>query len=353
MNTNIRNDLPLTNPVFSRRRIAGRTVRLTYAILMLGFAAMLGWFFLQPLVYISGTGNVTAPKYVVSSPYLSRIEKVFVAPGQRVDDGAVVASITSPQAEEFQANMFSSLARVVEAEVEINIELAVATSSLDESAAREENLHESVAKMEQNPGAANARYRMDLLREHSESHITLERFRAQIAASEIQVKELAKQRTRMEEHLNQFLASFNKGQATAPSSGLVSQRLAYPGQTIPAGDPIAEIYNTQDTYIEWIIPARALRHPEKGAPVYVLHGNSLMRGQVEDVLPVSAFGESTGNIFDRVNIGQILTVRLNDRMDYPPIEAHVDVRYNYWRGMDMLVDLYIKAMVWTGIWIPA
>ncbi len=89
----------IPDPVALRRSVAGRAVRLVYGALMLVLAAILGWFMVKPLIYVSGPGTSIAPKKVISLPFVSRVSEVHVTPGEIVDAGTLVATVESPEAE--------------------------------------------------------------------------------------------------------------------------------------------------------------------------------------------------------------------------------------------------------------
>jgi hypothetical protein len=56
------------DPVESRRRAAGRLVRIAYATVVFGILAFFVVYFGRPIVYLGGPGTVTSPRYVVSFP---------------------------------------------------------------------------------------------------------------------------------------------------------------------------------------------------------------------------------------------------------------------------------------------
>ena len=70
MNVTInRLDPNLPDPVESRRRAAGRFVRIAYATIVFGVLAFFVIYFGAPFVYLGGPGTVSSPRYVVSLPY--------------------------------------------------------------------------------------------------------------------------------------------------------------------------------------------------------------------------------------------------------------------------------------------
>src|SRR6516165_2630465 len=62
-------DPNVPDPVESRRRAAGRFVRIAYATVVFGVLGFFIIYFGAPFVFLSGPGTVTAPRHVVSLPY--------------------------------------------------------------------------------------------------------------------------------------------------------------------------------------------------------------------------------------------------------------------------------------------
>ena len=80
-------DPNVPDPVESRRRAAGRLVRVAYATVVFGMLAFFVVYFGRPLVYLGGPGIVSSPRYVVSLPYTVQVSHMNVAPGAAVQAG--------------------------------------------------------------------------------------------------------------------------------------------------------------------------------------------------------------------------------------------------------------------------
>ncbi len=232
----------------------------------------------------------------------------------------------------------------------MQIELAIAQSSLEESERREELVSSMLENINEHEDSTSRRYRMEVMREFSDAKINYERFRAQIETSRVQLKRIEAQRERLEKTATKLERIFNEGHATAPERGLVSETLAYPGQTVKPGEPIAEIYDISERYLEWALPPNGLRHPEPGDPVYVVHGSRVFEGEVVDLVPMSVNRSDVDTIFAKNVVGQLVKVRPKNTQDLPPLLSHCDVRYNYWRSLDGIVRLFVGTMVAVGIW---
>ena len=85
-------DPNVPDPVESRRRAAGRLVRIAYSTVVFGMLAFFVIYFGRPFVYLSGPGTVSSPRYVVSLPYTVQVSHMNVAPGAAVKAGEEIGT---------------------------------------------------------------------------------------------------------------------------------------------------------------------------------------------------------------------------------------------------------------------
>src|SRR5215471_19472779 len=90
-------DPNIPDPVESRRRAAGRLVRIAYATIVFGILGFFVVYFGAPLVFLSGPGTVSSKRVVVSFPYTVRVTQMKVAPGVRVRKGEEIGQVSSPE----------------------------------------------------------------------------------------------------------------------------------------------------------------------------------------------------------------------------------------------------------------
>ena len=70
--------------------------------------------------------------------------------------------------------------------------------------------------------------------------------------------------------LDQVELDFAEGRIFAPIGGIVSTKLAHVGQSLVAGNAIAEILDPSDVFVDWYIPNERLIDPEVGNGVFVV-----------------------------------------------------------------------------------
>ncbi|WP_247370567.1 MULTISPECIES: hypothetical protein [unclassified Bradyrhizobium] len=96
-------DPHIPDPIESRRRAAGRTVRAAYATIVFGILAFFVVYFGRPILYLGGPGSVSSPRYLVSLPYIVQINSITVVRGGSVKAGEEIGRVRSPQHDEIVA----------------------------------------------------------------------------------------------------------------------------------------------------------------------------------------------------------------------------------------------------------
>src|SRR3954467_4532800 len=98
MNVTItRLDPNVPDPVESRRRAAGRFVRVAYAIIVFGVLAFFVIYFGAPFVFLGGPGTVSSPRYAVSLPYTVQVSRMTLEAGATVKSGEEIGEVVSPE----------------------------------------------------------------------------------------------------------------------------------------------------------------------------------------------------------------------------------------------------------------
>jgi hypothetical protein len=132
MNATInRLDPNVPDPVESRRRAAGRFVRIAYATIVFGVLAFFIAYFGAPLVYLGGPGVVSSPRYVVSLPYTVQVSQMNLVPGATIKAGEEIGQVLSPEQDSIVATYMRALADVAGRTAELRIKARVAQESLE------------------------------------------------------------------------------------------------------------------------------------------------------------------------------------------------------------------------------
>jgi multidrug resistance efflux pump len=340
----------LPDPIQSRRSQAGTLLRFVYSALILGIAIFLGWQVVKPFLYSQSTGWVSAPMYVLSTPYTAQVTDIDVRPGDWVSPGDVVATVKSPQIDTLRANLLSSVADQINKEADLSIRLEVARRSQAPARARLQAAQEMFDLMRKHPDAVTTLYRAQALQEIAMAQQNLAQIEVDISVVSAQLVGVTKAREDLQDIRSMVELSFNDGKQVSPAFGIVSSHMATPGQSLPPGNPIIDLYDPTRTHIEWTLQPDRIRQPQVGSRVYVIDGNVVLPGTITRLYSMAETPPTNGDMFERPQTGQLVRIDLLDGTAYPPVRTEVQVRYNYWRFMDKAVELYVQAMVWLGVW---
>jgi multidrug resistance efflux pump len=324
-------DPNVPDPIESRRRAAGRLVRFAYGATVFGVLAFFVAYFGAPFVFLSGPGTVTAPRYVISLPHIVQVQTMNVAPGATVKAGEEIGTVTSPQIDEVLATYMNSLADIAVRRAELRVKLRVAQESLASTRSYLDLTQETIAQIEKT-SAASLTYRVDMYRERAQALGTLATHKAEISESSLQLADLDQFSEQVRGHMDVIERSFAGGKVLAPISGVIATNLAYPGQSLVAGAPIAEILDATDIFVDWYIPNERLINPRIDDPVMVLFGNRRIPGTIIDVLPVSDVYAGRHSQFARDRPAtQIARIRFNAGVPPPALNSTVYVHMYYTR----------------------
>jgi multidrug resistance efflux pump len=324
-------DPNVPDPVESRRRAAGRLVRVTYSVVVFGILAFLIVYFGAPLVVLSGPGTVSSPRHVISFPYVVRVTGVRVGPGATVKNGEEIGQVRSPEQDNIVATYMRALADIATRKSELRVKARVARESLE--AARVYLRHtEEAAKLIERSSSSSLLYRVEISRDRAAANKAVVSDEAEVAESITQLSDLDEMRDRIQDSLDTVERNFSEGRVLAPVGGIISTNLATVGQSLVAGTPVAEVLEPADVYVDWYIPNERLMDPMVGAEVFVLFGNRRIAGRIAEILPVSAVYSGTQQVITRERSAtQIARIRFNPDEVRPPLNSTVYVHMYYTR----------------------
>ena len=345
MNVTInRLDPNVPDPVESRRRAAGRFVRIAYATIVFGVLAFFVIYFGAPFVYLGGPGTVSSPRYVVSLPYTVQVSQMNLVPGATVKAGEEIGRVLSPEQDSIVGTYMRALADISGRTAELRIKARVAQDSLEAVRSYLRVAEEAVERIG-TMSAATVTFRLEVLREHASARKAVVSQEAEVAESAIQLASLDKFIQQLRGRVDEVERHFGQGRVFAPIAGIVSTGLAHLGQSLVAGTPIAEILDPTDIFVDWYIPNERLIDPKVGNEVLVLFGNRRIHGKIAQILPVSAVYAGTQPLLARDRPAtQIARIRFDPDALPPALNSTVYVHMHYTglsaRVADGLVRLF-------------
>ncbi len=330
MNVTInRLDPNVPDPVESRRRAAGRFVRIAYATIVFGVLAFFVIYFGAPFVYLGGPGTVSSPRYVVSLPYTVQVSHMNLVPGATVKAGEEIGQVLSPEQDSIVATYMRALADIAGRTAELRIKARVAQESLEAARSYMRVTEEAVERIDA-MSTATVTFRMEVLRERASARKAVVSQEAEVAEFAIQLASLDEFIQQLRGRLDEVERHFGRGRVFAPIAGIVSTGLAHVGQSLVAGTPIAEILDPTDIFVDWYIPNERLIDPKVGNEVFVLFGNRRIPGKIAQILPVSAVYAGTQQLLARDRPAtQIARIRFDPDASPPPLNSTVYVHMHY------------------------
>jgi len=322
-------DPNVPDPVESRRRAAGRFVRIAYATIVFGVLGFFVIYFGAPFVYLGGPGTVSAPRHVVSLPYTVQVTHINLEPGATLKAGEDIAEVVSPEQDSIVATYMQALADVAGRTAELRIKARVAQESLEASRSYQLVTQEAVERLGA-LSAATVTFRMEVAREYASARKAVVSQEAEVAESAIQLASLDEFIKQLRGRLDEVERHFGRGKVFAPIAGIVSTGLAHVGQSLTAGTPIAEILDPTDIFVDWYIPNERLIDPKVGNEVLVVFGNRRIPAKIAQILPVSGVYAGTQQLLTGNRPAtQIARIRFDADALPPPLNSTVDVRMHY------------------------
>lgn len=325
-------DLPRApHPVRDRRARSGLLVRLVYGLGVMAVGVYIAWYFGRSLLFLEGAGIVTAPVYDVSTPYLSQVVHMNVSSGIAVEEGDLIATVTSPQLDREINEFDRMLMEQSEKEADLRIRLRIASATLDLARKNVELTEEAFARLDgENTGVTSLGYRMDVYRERSAARMQEAQAEAEEDEVRKQLDRFADNRHNIRVKVQALLQSFDKGQVKASVDGIIGNDLIHAGEVVKPGDRIAEIYDISESYILWHLPAFSLREPQVADEVYVHYGSKILPGYVFEIQQIAQQAPDINqSVLRERPQQQVVVVKLVSGEVQLPINAQVTVRMNY------------------------
>ena len=323
-------DPNVPDPVESRRRAAGRLVRLAYATIVFGVLAFIVIYFGRPVLDLGGPGVVTSARVTVSFPYVVHVSRMNVTTGSAVKAGDEMGLIWSPEHDNIVANYMRALADVASRSAELRIKARVAQETL-ETSRNYQRMTEEAAKLVDTMASTSTSFRLEMFRERALAQKTVVSQEAELHEATAQLARLDEFSSQVTAHLDDVERLFAGGKVFAPVAGIVAASPARIGQSLMAGTPLAEIHDTSGgVYVDWYIPNERLGDPSVGRQVVVLFGNWRHFGTISQILPVSeVYGGARGSVLRERVATQVARIRFDPDTEPPALGSTVHVHMYY------------------------
>jgi multidrug resistance efflux pump len=267
-----------------------------------------------------------------------------VTPGAKVQAGALIALIRSPQVSETLSNLTRALADVISREAELRVKARLARDSIGSARSRLRVADESLRRLEGDSNSASLAYRTTVYRERAEAVQNVVELEAAAEEASTQLQRLAETREQIQSQLELTGREFDGGRVFSPVNGIVAAHPARAGETVLAGSSIAEVFRDGDVHIDWYIPDFRLVDPQPGYRVVVGIGRTRVLGTVSEILPISeAFEGRRSSILREPQRGQVARIRLDPDVDTPALNATVKVYMYYTDFASWIAGAFIRV----------
>jgi multidrug resistance efflux pump len=337
---------PIPDPVNTRRSTSGLGIRIIYGAGVIGLGLYLFWYFGRSLLFLEGTGIVAAPLYNISTPYLSRIDHIYVVPGINISEQDVLATLQSPQLEQQINDIDRILVEQSQKEADLRIRYRIAHATAQSTQDRLTLADEAFRRFDgKNSESASLVYRMDVYRERAQALLQKSQADAEADEAQIQLHRFEENSSFLQQKIQNLKDQFNNGYITSPIAGVVSNRIVHNGEIIKPGDTIVEIYDASESYIVWHIPAFVIKEPRIGDVVYVHYGQKILPAYIYDIRNIAETAvESNQSILRDKQQQQVILGKLKNNAAMPPINAPVTIRMNYNSWLDVITGYIIGHM---------
>ena len=331
----------LADPVAERRMRSGSIIRFLYASGIILLMVVLSWNFARGLLFLEGTGTITAKKMVIAYPFPVRIKSVNVTPGSDVKAGDVLATVESFEIEQLASRLTIQISDLTAKLADYEIRHVIAEKAEDAVKKRYTLTRELLQKLESGSAtASSSQYKMQVYLENSNAAENYIRLATEKDALVTQIEIIKSQISDLKLQQDKIYAFFEKGQILAKSDVVIGGEAPMPGQVFQSGEAIFSLYDRNDLFVIWEMPLRRFIEPAVGDRVFITSGYFVIEGHIDAIYPLST-PQGANRSLQYTGIFQGQTARVKNRGfdKFLPIESQVVVRMNYTTILNKLFSI--------------
>lgn len=321
----------------SQKRSGGIQIgRWIYLALLVALGLWLLDFVFGDYFYLQANGLVTRETRNIGSPNIATVDRLLVKEGDRVKAGQHIATLSSQQAVQEIANLST---RVAELEMR-GASLRSRQKELEELVPVAKKRFEAIERLRQRReqaierGLETERQLHDLMQ--AEYDAIDERAELVAESKTVQREASAVDRilSRLNGVLNRLEGAYNEGALYAPVTGRVGKLEVSRGSVVRPGNTLMDIVHGKP-YVLGYVESGALFEVEQGQQVRLRTGLSTFRGEVAEILPISArLPEQFQQTFRPPQRSQVIRIRLLSD-EAPPTYSRVEIvaASGWWRAI--------------------
>ncbi len=264
-----------------------RTLYLAGAAVVVVGAVAAWWFFSAPSLpdgFAAGNGRLEATEYFIASKYPGRIQEVLFNEGDTVNAGQVVAKMDT--------SALDAQLREAQAQIQVSTENRnVALAQVDVKQAAFDYADKEYRRSRQLvPGGAVSQQEAEI----DQAHMLTSR--AELASAKLTVVQAQSSIDASRAAADKLKAEIHDATLVSPIRARIENRLAEPGEVVPAGGRVFSINDLSDVYMYVYLPTAVTGKVPLGAQARVVLDAAPqypIRTTVSYVSPVAQFTPKT------------------------------------------------------------
>ncbi len=301
------------------RRIYLGTVGTAVAFLMLQLVG--------PFVFLDADGLVTKERITVAPDFNARILKVHVRPGDIVNQGDPLITLSSTETLDRIADLTSKLGAIATRETQLAGRLSqsrtllpVATDRKLRAQANYQQLQALAKRQLTTPSRV-----LEATRELFESEREEAQIRGEAGNLDQEFATTAATRKDLARAIDDVRKSYNDGIILAASSGQIGPKVVNPGTILKLGETALDIYSGE-SYVVAYLPTSRIYSVEGGDSVVITDGTHRARGRILRIEAMAdALPPEFQNVFSSRERQQVARVELEAGAERLSVQSKVKI----------------------------
>ncbi len=232
-------------------------------------------------------GLVQRERVAAAAPYEARVRQILVRRGDRVRAGQVIAVLDSAAMARMLADLGAQKARLAADIARVEAKLTAAEALLPGAQMNAARMRGFADELERSRagGAASLAYAQQIAASAYAADERLAGLRADQASAGEELRQIRAAFAEMQAAYDALRTEYDGGTLVAGADGYVGEMAAEPGEFLPSGGKVLEIY-TGRPYVVAYLTDGAFADAAEGDEVRISTPRETMRGIVQTVMPI-------------------------------------------------------------------
>ncbi len=295
------------------------TARRVYLATVGGVVFFLALQFLGPLIFLDADGLASKERLIVAPDYSARIDRMHVRPGDTVQAGQVIATLSSTEVIDRLADLSSKRTALAAREIQIQSRIVSLKTLQPLAVERAKRARESVTQL--NDLLKRQLTTSSRLAEAIREFYEAEREEAQAVAESRtlgdELKQVRLSKIELEKLIDTLKATYNDGTLVSEVEGRVGSRVPSRGMVTKRGDAIVDVFHGE-THVIAYVPNSRLYGIDAGDRVVVTDGINRRIGRIQRMESVTdALPAEFQSNFRTVERQQVMRITFEGEAPFP------------------------------------